>query len=230
MAIAQEDFDANLAKQDETQEQASDEELEQLAPSEEASVEESPEEMIYIDEESMALINVTTGEVVGYQEIAPEDVGDIDLAKWVGDRRTYHKAKLEGIKAEKQLWIDTINSRYDARIKRHEGAIKWLETTYEDFLFQLAKRLIGTGKKRSVAVGMLLLKLRKTSAKTEVLDEEKALAWLKKAGVTEAVKVKESVLVSMLPDDLKQKLVKESNQEKTGIAFYPGGEETLKIE
>lgn len=187
-------------------------------------------EIVVVDEDTMTLINTETGEVVGYADLPPEDLGDVDLAKWIGEKRAWHKGKLEGFKAEKQTWIDIINKRYDTQIKRHESAIKWFDTTYYQFLFDLARKLIGAGKKRSVACGLLLLKLRKTSAKVEILDSDKAIKWLEGAGVEEAVKTTKSILVSMLPEELKAKLVKPSNQEKTGLAFNPGGEDQLKIE
>jgi hypothetical protein len=202
----------------------SDEELTRMAE------EEAPEEIVVVDEESLALINTVTGEITGYKEIPPEDLEDLELAKWIGERRAYHKGRVEGLKAEKQVWIDTINKRFDTRIRNHEGAIKWFEATYHDLLFALAKKLIGDGKKRSAAIGLLLLKLTKTRAKTEILDNERAVAWLKKANLPEAVKTTETVLTSFIPDEVKFKLVKESNQAKTGIAFRPGGKDELKIE
>lgn len=197
---------------------------------EETPVAEEVEEIIIVDEESMALVNTVTGEVVGYQETPPEDVEDVELAKWIGERLTYHKGRVEALKAEKAVWIDTINKRFDQRIKNHTGAQGWFEFKYGSILYALATRLIGAGKKRSVAVGLLMLKLRKTSAKMEVVNVGKALAWLKAAGLTDAIKTTESVLVSQLPADLKTKLVNPKNVEKTGLKFSPGGEETLKIE
>lgn len=187
------------------------------------------DECIVLDEESMALVDMRTGEILGYRETPPESVDDVKLAEWVGERRTYHQGRVAALEAEKQVWIDKINARFDSSIKRHRGAITWFDKTYYGFLFELAKRMIGDGKKRSVSVGLLLLKLRKTSAKTEIVDEAKALAWLKIAGLNDAIKTVESILVSKLPEDLKQKLTKPSNQEKTGLAFYPGGDEELKL-
>ena len=221
--------------EDEVPDGAEAKKTEELLPSDEAAQPTAPagdgeNEIVVVDEDTMTLINTETGEVVGYADLPPEDLGDVDLAKWIGEKRAWHKGKAEGLKAEKQVWLDTINKRYDTQIKRHDSALKWFETTYYQFLFELAKRMIGAGKKRSVAVGLLLLKLRKTSAKTEVLDSEKAIAWLKGAGLSEAVKTTESVLVSMLPDEVKAKLTKPSNQAKTGLAFNPGGEDQLKIE
>lgn len=188
------------------------------------------EELVIVDEESMALVNIITGEIMGYQEIPPENLPDMDIARWIGERRSYHKGRAAALRAEKQVWQDVIDKRFDSRIKRHDSALTWFENTYHNMLLGLAKQLIGDGKKRSAAVGLLLLKFQKTRAKTEVLDEEKAIAYLKLAGLTDAIKVKESILVSMIPDDLKAKLVKEKNQEKVGIAFRPGGDDELKLD
>jgi len=200
------------------------------APEGVAVVDQPDEELVIVDEESMALVNLSTGEVLGYQEIPPENLADMDIARWIGERRAYHKGRAAALRAEKQVWQEVIDKRFDTRIKRHDGALLWFENTYHNMLLGLAKQLIGDGKKRSASIGLLLLKFQKTRAKTEVLDEEKAIAYLKLAGLTDAVKVKESVLVSMIPDDLKAKLVKEKNQEKVGIAFRPGGEDELKLD
>jgi len=188
------------------------------------------EEIIVVDEDSMMLINTQTGQVVGTAETPPEGVEDIKLAEWIGEKRTWHKGRIAGLEAEKQKWVDTINARFDTQIKRHKDSLVWYDTTYHDFLFKLAKKIIGNGKKRSAAVGLLLLKLSKTRPSTTVLDQDKAIAWLTKAGLSEAIKTTQSILVSMLPDELKARLTRESNQEKTGLAFNPGGDDQLKIE
>jgi hypothetical protein len=200
-----------------------------------AEFEEDEAELVYADEDTRTLINRETGEVVGLMDTPPEEKDDIKFAEWIGERRAYHKAKVAGLLAERQVWLDQIERTYGKSIKRHEGAVKFLEEHNKPFLMMLAKRLIGDGKKRSAAVGLLLLKLIKTRAKTEILDKDKALAYLKKAvesnpELAEAIKTEESILTSKLPEDFKSLLVNPKNQEVTGIKFYAGGDDELKIE
>ena len=196
----------------------------------EAEAEQPTEEIVVVDEDTMTLINTQTGEVVGMAETPPDGLDDVKLAEYIGEKRAWHKGRVAGLEAEKQAWIDTINARFDTRIKRHKDSLKWYEATYHDFLFKLAKKLIGDGKKRSAAVGLLLLKLTKTRSSMEILDQPKAIGWLREAGLAEAVKVTETILVSQLPEALKVKLTSAKNQGKTGLAFHPGGEDQLKIE
>lgn len=158
------------------------------------------EELIVVDADSMCLIDTDTGEVVGYSITPPDEVDTIKLAEWIGEHVTQHAATAAGLRSEKQLWIDTINARFDSRIKAHEGAVVFLKEHWYDRLYELATTLIGDGKKRSVAVGLLSLKLRKSSEKMEIVDPEMALAYCLK-NQPDAVKTTQSVLVSNLDLD-----------------------------
>jgi hypothetical protein len=192
----------------------------------------NPEELIVIDEESMCLINTETGEVTGYAVTPPDEIDTVKLAEWIGEHVVKHTAAAQGLRAERQVWLDTIAGRYDARIKAHEGAAAFLRLHWYDKLYDLAKTLIGDGKKRSIAVGLLALKLRKSSAKMEVLDVDKAVEWLYKhpAAPLECVKITKSVLVSQIPQDVKEELGNVLIQAESGLAYNPGGEERLVIE
>jgi hypothetical protein len=137
------------------------------------------EELIVVDEETMTLINTETGEVVGVKDTPPEDAADVDLATWLGERRDWHKGRLSGIKAELASRVETLNRIYGPQINRHEASMKFLDFRYGPVLFDLARRIIGDGKKRSTAVGLLLLKIRTTRASIDVVDNDKAVGYFK---------------------------------------------------
>lgn len=143
------------------------------------SAEETDEEIVVADEETMTIINTVTGEVMGIMDTPPEDAPVIDVATWMGDRRDWHKGKLAGLMAEKQSRVDTLNRIYDPQIKRHQTTITFLEKQYSPMLLDLARRLIGAGKKRSTAVGLLLLKLRKTRAGLDIVDVDRAVSYFR---------------------------------------------------
>jgi len=148
-------------------------------PLEGVEVEGLDPELVILDEETMTLVNTETGEVIGVAETPPEDAPAIEIAKWVGEKRDWHRGRLAGLEAEKAVHLDKIAKVYDARINRHSRAIAWLEKQYSPMLFELAKKLVGEGKKRSVAVGMLILKLRKTKPSVDVQDNDKAVSYLR---------------------------------------------------
>ena len=144
------------------------------APTEEAIAE---ADLIVVDEDCMVLINTETGEVVGMSETPPEDLNEIELAKWIGERRAWHQAQSAGSKAQKQVYLDKL-LHFDVTARKHDNAVKWLETTYYKFLEDLAKKLIGDAKKRSMAVGLLMLKLTTTKPSVNVVDDTKAVAYV----------------------------------------------------
>jgi hypothetical protein len=136
-------------------------------------------EIIALDEETMTLINTETGEVVGVADTPPETTGVVEIATWMGERRDWHKGKKAGLEAERQVHLDKIAAIYDSQIKRHTRAIAWFEEQYAPMLLELAKKLIGDAKKRSIAVGLLILKLGKTRPSVDVQDNDKAVAYLR---------------------------------------------------
>lgn len=136
-------------------------------------------EVVIVDQETMTLINMTTGEVVGIADTPPEGLDDIKFAEWIGERRAWHQGKAAGLIAEKQSWIDKINMQYDGQIKKHQNSVTWLEKTHEPFLMGLARKIIGEGKKRSTAIGLMMLQLRKTQAGVKIEDEDKSVAYIK---------------------------------------------------
>jgi hypothetical protein len=136
-------------------------------------------ELIVVDDETMTLINTDTGEVVGVADSPDESKPAIEIAEWLGERRDWHRGKLAGLQAERQVHLDKIAEVYDSRINRHTRSIAWLELQYASMLLKLAKKLIGNATKRSIAVGTLILKLRTTKPSVDVQDNDKAVGYLK---------------------------------------------------
>jgi hypothetical protein len=199
---------------------------------------------VYIDSE--------TGEVIGMVDNPVPDAPDHDgvmeeIAQWVGERRAYHIGKAEGLKAEKQVWLDKINARFNADIKRHEQSVEWIENQYRPSLLNYARRKLEGAKKRSLGVGLLVLQLVKTRARTTVIDNDKAAEWawlncedalkcevsakgnnamiLRDAAAEAGIGYKETVLVSEIPDELKAVLTPDNS----GIEFNPGGVDELRF-
>jgi hypothetical protein len=136
------------------------------------------ESIIFVDEDTMTLINTETNEIIGFADAPLEDAPAIEIATWVGERRDWHKGKKAGLEAERQVHLDKIAAIYDSQINRHTRAIAWIEESAHSVLFELAKRLIGDAKKRSIAVGLLILKLGKTRPSVDVQDNDKAVEYL----------------------------------------------------
>jgi hypothetical protein len=178
------------------------------------------EELIVVDEETMTLINTETGEVVGVKDTPPEDAADVDLATWLGERRDWHKGKLSGLKAELASRMETLTRIYGPQINRHEASMKFLDFRYGPMLFDLAKRIIGDGKKRSTVIGLLLLKIRTTRASIDVVDNDKAVGYFKGLlDVWEAKLLKIADKISATaPDEDIQALLEKENEAKIQVA------------
>jgi hypothetical protein len=199
---------------------------------------------VYIDSE--------TGEVIGMVDNPVPDLPDNDkvmeeIAEWVGERRAYHLAKAKGLFEEKQVWLDKIHARFNADIKRHEQSVEWIENQYRSSLLNFARRKLEGAKKRSFGIGLLVLQLVKTRARTTVMDNDKAAEWawlncedalkcevsakgsqamiLRDAAAEAGIGYKETVLVSEIPDELKAVLTPDNS----GIEYNPGGTDELRF-
>lgn len=191
-------------------------------------MQENISELVIIDEDSMTLINVETGEFLGCAEVPPEDVDTVKLAEWLGDRLQERGATLAGLEAEYQWQIDRINALYDSRIANQRNAIAWLKTKWETRLMELARSVISEGKRRSCVIGLLKLSLKKSRESTEVQDVARSVEWARK-WCPDAIQVSEKVLVSKLtPDAL---AVVALRPEESGMVYHPAGErESLVLE
>jgi len=175
---------------------------------------------IVTDSENTAIVDRETGEILEVMG-APEDTVEIEeIATWVGQKRAYALAKLEGLEAEKKALIARIDDQYDPQIKRYDRFAEWCKIRYFDRLRGYACQLLEGQKARSVKIHLLTLAFRKTRPKTSVVDADAALAWAE-ARCPEAVT--KSLLVSMVPVELLDEALEH------GFAFYPGGEDKFEI-
>lgn len=219
----------------------------------------------YVTLDDGTIVNTVTGEIIGIDNApAPIDNGLTKevienaaletLALWVGERRAYHQAKARGLQEEKQVWLDKIAASFDADIKRHTAAVDWIENQYHNPLYLYAQRMLEGAKKRSHSIGVMVLKLVKTRAKTEVLDSRLAVGWAVDNNLKDAIKVtvvatgqaaldlsaqfvndenatvKTDILVSAIPNEKKAEILTTTAGMLSGLYYYPGGEEQLKID
>lgn len=159
--------------------------------------------------QDMILLVDGNGEVVGVHGAPGADQttaeGMDQIVSWYGPRRKRAVARLAGLEAEHAALIREINEHYTPLIKRQKGLIAWLDGMYREPLRALASRLLAGQKSRSVKVGLLNLSFRKKPERVEVVDAATAVQWARLA-CPDAVKVEETVLVSMIPDALRRAL------------------------
>lgn len=160
-------------------------------------------------------INSEMGEVLGLAE--PFQVTDVKSAEWVMQKM--HEAEAQAKAYEAQA-ADII-ANLCKLTKFHRSKAEWLKTCYGSQIEEVAKANLPKGKKTwSSLFGSVAF--RTTAPRFEIIDEQGAIAWAK-ACCPEAVKVKESLLVSKIPyDDV---LIPENY-----IAYVPEGESvTIKV-
>jgi len=213
----------------------------------------------FVTLEDGTVINSITGEILGIAGAPLEpaatpntksyEVEMESLAQWAGERITYHRAKVVALEAERGAWLDQINKRFNSDIQRHNNSAEWVTKAYYKPLLDFSRRHLEGAKVRSYKIGLAILKLVKTRAKTTVLDNDKAVLWAAAGGHYSAIKVeisadgkdgqklaaaavklgikpKATILVSAIPEEVKLGL----KPELTGLDYYPGNEEVLKIE
>jgi hypothetical protein len=192
-------------------------------------------EIIRRDDEQMCLVT-PSGEIVAFLD-APTYGGKDDresLLKWVGEKITEAEARAAGVEAEKKVWQDKIDAIYDPQINAQRRRAKSLEWTYGPMAKQYLQEVVDAHwqeelkKKdeskrkplRSIKLGLLKLAFTKERASIDVIIGEKAVLWLQKRGLHDAVKITEAVLKSNIPDDVKKKI---NEDPKSGMHFNPGG-------
>lgn len=198
------------------------------------------------------IYDADTGEqvgIIGAPELTDElnDGTKRDIATWVGERRDYHLSKIAGLTAEYEDRQKRLAEAYEPQIRRHENALTWVETRYKGLIFEIAVALSESIRRKTVQIGLCVVKLSKTRAKTTVIDELKAWDWcfkhklfapmqvsLKAEGeealnlITEAeekgYEITSKLLVSKIPDELKPTLT----PEESGIEYDAGGIKEMK--
>lgn len=203
----------------------------QEIPGDNGDSDSEPLNLIRRDDETMMLVT-PSGQIISFLD-API-IGEDDretLLEWVGERRTEAMAKAEGLRAEKQVWIDKINATYDSQINAQERRIKGLEWVYGPMAKQYLQEIVDASQQtkkpvRQVKIGLLKLAFSKTRAKLDVLLPEHAVRWLRRNGAHEAIKIEQSVLKTQVTDDLRRKI---NDDPSSGMVADFGGKDTFNM-
>lgn len=167
------------------------------------------------------LYDAETGEYLGPApkgaKWTPETVAD---AEWIGERLSELDAQMQALESRKAALVANIDSMI-ADVKRHRDGMLY---KYTPALEKIALENLPQGKKTWTSP-FLKIAFRTNPARLKVEDEAKALEWAKER-CPEAVKVKESFLVSLLPDDVEAMLMAAP---AAGFIVEPE-RETVKIE
>ena len=166
---------------------------------------------LIFDEGTRRLVDPETGESFSLVRVTDEATLEAALYRRfaIARRRDAIKSRIEELQAE----IASLNKREEWLAERENADIVRLAETLPD---------IASGKKQSVALKYGKVGFSTTRASTKIVDEIKALEWAK-ANAPDAVKVKESVLVSEIPDEAKAELPEEA------FEFNPGGEKAWYV-
>jgi hypothetical protein len=188
----------------------------------EAEIDNADLTVVSHDDELNALVT-SQGEIVCILDAPYGDVERRAMLEWMGERRQGALAQMEGVKAEKQHWTDTIGKRYDPKInklKRYAEYLEWrfapLAQGYLDELREDAKKKKQKDFK-SITIGLLSFGYTSTRESTAIIDVRKAFEFCRKR-FSDAIKIE--VLVSKIPSDVRRALTKDD-----GFDYYPGGED-----
>lgn len=196
--------------------------------------------IVIISDGSLVRVDVNTGEVLGFEDAPPENMAMDEVVGWFAGKFNLLNGKKSGLETEREYHLDRINTQYDPDIKRLDNSIKWLVASYENMCRGYAKNAL-MGKGKTVKVQGVKFSFRAAQPKTEILDQSKAVAFMMRIGVPEAVKTVTTVLTSLIPEEVKVRLdgtrkkirldgqAISVNPEETGIKFTPAGEDTFSI-
>lgn len=158
---------------------------------------------VSLDEELGAFVT-ESGVIVGWPSIEGDD--RVSLLKEVGERFTLYRAKLEGIKAEKETRLNAIHAAYARQERRCKSVLQSLEWCYGPMGRQYVEEFIAaqlkTGKKKpvkSVFVGLLKLSMRTKAAVLNVVNSVLAADSLRALGLDDAYRTEITVLTSQIP-------------------------------
>jgi hypothetical protein len=131
-----------------------------------------------------ALINHDAPEREGWT------VDSQDSAAWASRKLAKAHAAVEAVSAWEAREIERIRAVAEAERRRYQGEIEFFEGHLGTYLL----KLVAEGRKtKSLDLPGGRIQLRARQPKLEILDEERAIAWLKAAEHGELVRVKESV-------------------------------------
>jgi hypothetical protein len=197
-----------------------------------------------LDDDLLATINPETGEVLGLVDAPLEDTAARDIVEWFAGRRNYAKARAAGLREEKAFHQARLDAQYDAQIKKYDNFCTYMEKCYAPIceLYAKAKLEAAGWKSKTLKEFFMSFKFTSTRAKVEIVDMDKAVAHIRKLAkdkklpadvrktlAEEVIKTSESVLKSMLPEEVKVKL-SSVDADTNGLYFYPGGDTEFKLE
>jgi hypothetical protein len=131
-----------------------------------------------------ALINHEAPEREGWT------VDSQDSAAWASRKLAKAHAAVEAVSAWEAREIERIRAVAEAERNRYRGEIEFFEGHLGTYLV----KLVAEGRKtKSLDLPGGRVQLRARQPKLEILDEAKAITWLRENGYSDAVRVKESV-------------------------------------
>lgn len=188
-------------------------------------------QLVRRDENELLLVT-PSGEIVAFLDAPVVGVDEREkLLEWVGEKMTEADADIAGLEAAKAVWQKKIDSIYDPQInakKRRRKALEWVYGPMaEAYLREIVEKTKDSKKPiRSIKVGLLKLAFTKTRESLDVIMDTKAVTWLRKRGLTDAVKVVESVLKSNIPAAIRKEI---NDDPASGMRFNPGGEDKFSM-
>jgi hypothetical protein len=145
-----------------------------------------------------------------------------DLALLVMRKRMDIEAAIDAETAK----MHTILANCTAMINKHAARLAWLERKYnaqlQDYaMSQLPRKADGTLRVKTWTCPYGTVSFRTLLPKVAVVDEDVALAWVRK-NCPAAIKIKESILVSQLPEPIKSAMLEHpADAKKAGFVVHP---------
>ena len=167
------------------------------------------------DEETGEYAGPASGWIKGNE--SPED-----LALLVMRKRMDIEASIMAEKAK----LDAIVENARKMIAKHTARLEWLESQYNAHLAdyamsQLPRKADGSLKGKTWTCPFGTVGFRTIAPKVAVESEDVALAWARK-NCPAAIKIKESILVSQLPEPIKSAMLEHpADALKAGFVVHP---------
>lgn len=193
--------------------------------------EEETLQLVRKDEEMMALVT-PSGEIISFLDAPVYGHDDREnILAWVGEKMTEADAKIAGLQAEKAVWQKKIDSTYDPQINAETRRKNSLIYVYGNMAESYLKEIVDKTKNdkkptRSIKVGLLKLAYTKTRESLDVIMDTKAVMWLRKRGLHDAVKVVESVLKNNVPANVRSEINEDPN---SGMRLNAGGDDKFSM-
>ena len=167
------------------------------------------------DEETGEYAGPASGWIKGNE--SPED-----LALLVMRKRMDIEASIQGEKDK----LNAITNNVSKMLGKHVARLEWLEAQYnaqlqEYAMSQLPRKADGTLKGKTWTCPYGTVGFRTIAPKVAVEAEDTALAWARK-NCPAAIKIKESILVSQLPEPIKSAMLEHpADALKAGFIVHP---------